>query len=67
MTGDASLLVDHHGNVHGCRSGAHPDVREAIKKIYTYHLDRAPCSVKIHTVRCITKIICPQKIRKDTS
>ncbi len=53
---DASLHVNHQGDVHGCRSGARPPFREAITKLYTYHQYRAPWLVtKKHSPLCIIK------------
>ncbi len=53
---DASLQVNHLGDVHGSRPGARPPIREAITKMYTYHLDRAPLLVtKTLSPLCIIK------------
>jgi len=53
---DASLQVNHLGDVHGSRSGARPPIREAITKMYAYHPDRAPRLVtKTHSPLCIIK------------
>ncbi len=54
---DASLHVDHPGDVHGSRSLS-PSSHQGsyLKKMYTYHLDRAPWSVtKTHSPLCIIK------------
>src|SRR5665647_119841 len=55
---DASLQVNHLGDVHGSRSGARPPIREAITKKYTYPPDRAPWLV--------TKTHLPLRIIKKT-
>ena len=53
---DASLQVNHPGDVHGSRSGARPPIREIIIKMYTYHLDRALWLVtKTRSPLCIIK------------
>jgi hypothetical protein len=68
---DASLQVNHLGDVHGSRSGARPPIREAITKKYTYHPDRAPWLVTktLSSLRIIKKTHYPpaQGICSDLS
>jgi hypothetical protein len=64
---DASLQVNHPGDVHGFRSLARPPVREAITKMYPYHQDRAPwlvtktigtlCIIKKNKFKCFSSLL----------